>query len=485
MGGLSYFTVRHFLLAGRESAAQHQTFDNAVLVRSSLVDGHPDHEVHQSAGQHRRRVRRALGAVPAVQVVQLVPVGQRVVHSPAAAQGRPKRHGGHTDRSQLAARHRDRGGRAGPLGARRLLRGVRALGPRPHPPRARTDASVVAAMVTTVLGIALGRFASARSLRPLAEVSRAAGAIAGGELDTRLDADDADPDLDGLTNSFNAMVDQLQERIEREARFNSDVSHELRSPLTTLAASLEVLEADRDRAAPRVPASAPAARATTCAASSAWSATCWRCRGPTPGRPTSSSKRSTCPSWCSARSRRVRPHGRPRAEAAQRRRDGARSPPACDDRRRVGVDKRRFERVMANLMENAAHYGGGVTGRSRSRPADDGNRRRSRSTSTTPGRASTRRARRGSSSASTAGRRRGARHRRRAPGSGLALVAEHMRGMHGGPCGVSSAGGRGPLRPRAAGATWATTPTTGDERPIAEHDADAGARWRPLLAAVL
>ena len=32
------------------------------------------------------------------------------------------------------------------------------------------------------------------------------------------------------------MVDQLQERIEREARFNSDVSHELRSPLTTLAA---------------------------------------------------------------------------------------------------------------------------------------------------------------------------------------------------------------------------------------------------------
>jgi signal transduction histidine kinase len=29
---------------------------------------------------------------------------------------------------------------------------------------------------------------------------------------------------------------------------------------------------------------------------------------------------------------------------------------------RVGVDKRRFERVMVNLMENASHYGGGVTG---------------------------------------------------------------------------------------------------------------------------
>ena len=28
--------------------------------------------------------------------------------------------------------------------------------------------------------------------------------------------------------------------------------------------------------------------------------------------------------------------------------------------RHVGVDKRRFERVMVNLMENAAHYGGGA-----------------------------------------------------------------------------------------------------------------------------
>jgi signal transduction histidine kinase len=27
----------------------------------------------------------------------------------------------------------------------------------------------------------------------------------------------------------------------------------------------------------------------------------------------------------------------------------------------VGVDKRRFERVMANLLENAANYGGGAT----------------------------------------------------------------------------------------------------------------------------
>ena len=50
MGGLSYFTVRHFLLAGRESAAQHQTFTNAVLVRNALAAG--QHRVRQPAQQH-------------------------------------------------------------------------------------------------------------------------------------------------------------------------------------------------------------------------------------------------------------------------------------------------------------------------------------------------------------------------------------------------------------------------------------------------
>ena len=42
------------------------------------------------------------------------------------------------------------------------------------------------------------------------------------------------------------MAAALQQRVERDARFASDVSHELRSPLTTLSASIEVLQARRD-----------------------------------------------------------------------------------------------------------------------------------------------------------------------------------------------------------------------------------------------
>jgi signal transduction histidine kinase len=102
-----------------------------------------------------------------------------------------------------------------------------------------------ASLVTTLAGAGLGWWVSRRTLRPLADVSVAAEAIAGGRLDTRLDGAD-DPDLNVLVSSFNHMAQALEERVERDGRFASDVSHELRSPLMTLAASVEVLAARRD-----------------------------------------------------------------------------------------------------------------------------------------------------------------------------------------------------------------------------------------------
>ena len=99
--------------------------------------------------------------------------------------------------------------------------------------------------VTIVAGIGLGFWVGRRVLLPLSDISQAAEAIAAGDLDTRLEAE-ADRDLGRLTTSFNLMAAGLQERIERDARFASEVSHELRSPLMTLTASVEVLGTRRD-----------------------------------------------------------------------------------------------------------------------------------------------------------------------------------------------------------------------------------------------
>ena len=96
-------------------------------------------------------------------------------------------------------------------------------------------------LLATLFGLATSR----RLLRPLSQVADAAEEIASGGLDTRLEPE-SDPDLDRLAASFNEMADAVQTRIEREARFASDVSHEMRSPITALTAAVEVLDARRD-----------------------------------------------------------------------------------------------------------------------------------------------------------------------------------------------------------------------------------------------
>ena len=100
-------------------------------------------------------------------------------------------------------------------------------------------------MITTLAGAMTGMIAAKRAIRPLGDAAQAAKAIAGGRLDTRLENTD-DHDLQLLSTAFNDMAEALQNRVERDARFASDVSHELRSPLMTLAASVEVMQARRD-----------------------------------------------------------------------------------------------------------------------------------------------------------------------------------------------------------------------------------------------
>jgi signal transduction histidine kinase len=100
-------------------------------------------------------------------------------------------------------------------------------------------ALAVGAAVTTLVGAALGLYASGRVLRPVRRMALAAGNIGEGALDRRLDAE-GDSDLEPLVVSFNDMVASLEARVEREAQFASDVSHEMRAPLAAMTSALNV-----------------------------------------------------------------------------------------------------------------------------------------------------------------------------------------------------------------------------------------------------
>ncbi len=109
-------------------------------------------------------------------------------------------------------------------------------------------ALVLAALVTSAAGLFVGRIASRVALRPLAELTEAASAVARGDLDTRLRFEH-DRDLVGIARSFNQTTAELQHRVEADARFAGDVSHELRTPLTTMLNSMQVIR-NRQRELP-------------------------------------------------------------------------------------------------------------------------------------------------------------------------------------------------------------------------------------------
>ncbi|GAB3591768.1 HAMP domain-containing sensor histidine kinase [Angustibacter peucedani] len=237
----TYFVVRHYLIEQRESSAMRQAFADASYVRDGLL----------TSGA---RVSDVLGDVaPPADSDVVVHRGGRwfssSLQSDAAAVPAAARSTVEDGRSVMVWSQ-------GPDGAV-LTVGVPlpAVGAEFFELTSTTELRrtlqtlavvlVVFAGATTVVGALLGRWASRQVVKPLDDVASAAARISAGELSTRLPSTD-DPDLATIVGSFNAMVEALDDRIQRDARFAADIGHELRSPLTTLVTSVDVLQRRRE-----------------------------------------------------------------------------------------------------------------------------------------------------------------------------------------------------------------------------------------------
>jgi two-component system sensor histidine kinase MtrB len=111
------------------------------------------------------------------------------------------------------------------------------------------------AVLVALSALAAGAIAR-RVLRPVAAASRAAGAIAAGDLSARLPVESGD-EFGAWADSFNRMaasleasIAGLQEARDRERRFVADVSHELRTPLTALVGEAGLLKEHFDSLPP-------------------------------------------------------------------------------------------------------------------------------------------------------------------------------------------------------------------------------------------
>jgi signal transduction histidine kinase len=83
-----------------------------------------------------------------------------------------------------------------------------------------------------------------RALRPVEAIRREVAAITDAELDRRVPAPGGRDEIARLAGTMNAMLDRLEAGRDRQRRFVSDASHELRSPIATIRHELEVARAD-------------------------------------------------------------------------------------------------------------------------------------------------------------------------------------------------------------------------------------------------
>jgi signal transduction histidine kinase len=107
-------------------------------------------------------------------------------------------------------------------------------------------AGIAASML---ISLTLGRWAGGQALRPLTQFTNAAARVANGDLQARL-PEHHDADLGPLAAAFNHTTAALEQRVQRDAQFAGDVSHELRSPLTTMINALAVLNRRHDQLSP-------------------------------------------------------------------------------------------------------------------------------------------------------------------------------------------------------------------------------------------
>ena len=87
----------------------------------------------------------------------------------------------------------------------------------------------------------ISRFLAGRSIKPIQEITRTITRITKNNMKERVVLPPNRDEVYNLSSNFNALLERIENSMEREKQFTSDASHELRTPLATLRGTLEVL----------------------------------------------------------------------------------------------------------------------------------------------------------------------------------------------------------------------------------------------------
>lgn len=90
--------------------------------------------------------------------------------------------------------------------------------------------------------IIVGYIVSKKMLKPISNITKTAENISINNLKERIEITGPDDELKRLANTFNKMIDGLQDSINRQTQFVSDASHELRTPIAVIHGYANLLD---------------------------------------------------------------------------------------------------------------------------------------------------------------------------------------------------------------------------------------------------
>lgn len=106
--------------------------------------------------------------------------------------------------------------------------------------------SILFCLILTAIGTGAVYFVSGKALKPVRSLSRQVSLIDEHNLSQRLPESISNDEVSGLAKSFNHALERLEEAFERQRRFSASAAHELKTPLTTIKAGIQVLNIDEN-----------------------------------------------------------------------------------------------------------------------------------------------------------------------------------------------------------------------------------------------
>lgn len=127
-----------------------------------------------------------------------------------------------------------------------LVEGMAMTGPQADPLQAeflgRVNRAVfLAALAAGAVALILGGLLVRQITAPLGELATAAGRIAGGNLDTRVEITSTD-ELGRVGAAFNQMAARLGRQEQLRRNLMADIAHELRTPISVIQGQVEALQ---------------------------------------------------------------------------------------------------------------------------------------------------------------------------------------------------------------------------------------------------